>query len=139
MDADLGQKKRVFFNYLHACLCSTLTLPVDGTLPLLVNSAQYRGLPHDLTKNLAWLFKSHRVWTSKLYYAHKQRWKPNLPADSPEYLPPRKQATSAKILRQEEVDKVKFDAWGALGEVVEMAEGQCGLSLGRMTYPKNHR
>jgi len=37
----------------------------------------------------------------------------------------------AKQRRQEAFDR---NAWGALGEVVRMAEGRDGISLGRVTF-----
>jgi hypothetical protein len=37
----------------------------------------------------------------------------------------------AKQQRQEDFDR---NAWGALGEVVRMAEGRDGISLGRVTF-----
>jgi hypothetical protein len=58
-----------------------------------------------------------------------------MPYNSPQYSPqiPTRKESISKIKRQHQ--KVfDFNAWGALGEVVRMAEGRHGISLGRMTF-----
>lgn len=78
------------------------------------------------------------TWTKKHYYSVSSTWKPNLDPSSPEYKPkpvvPLLQRTrnkAEKLKRQETFDR---NAWGALNEVVSMAEGRHGISLGRTTF-----
>jgi hypothetical protein len=65
-------------------------------------------------------------------------WKPQLDPSSPEYLPKPIVAQTQKLRNKEEKKKRQegFDrnAWGALGEVVRMAEGRHQISLGRATF-----
>jgi hypothetical protein len=108
---------------------------VDNTLSLLYNSARSRGLSHDLTKNLSWLFKGHRTWAQSYYGRLGSHWRPNLPRDAPEYqiriLDSKERRRQAK---EQESRVVTEAAWGALGEVVGVAEGRHGISLGKMTH-----
>ncbi|KZT03931.1 uncharacterized protein LAESUDRAFT_738068 [Laetiporus sulphureus 93-53] len=110
---------------------------MDETLSLLTISARSRGLPHRITRNMNFLLKAHKQFL-KLKSAgvsSRQWWNPTLPPDSERYQPKtvipgsragNKADTAAKFL------KLDHDAWGALGEVVIMAEGRDRLSLGRI-------
>jgi len=111
---------------------------LDNTLTLLYSSSQSRGLPHELTQNLSFLLGHHLKWTQKHYYTSSGTWRPQLDPSSPEYLPwPMALPTQKMRDKAEKMKKHKrFDrsAWGALGEVVRMAEGRHGISLGRATF-----
>ncbi|KAH7906627.1 hypothetical protein BJ138DRAFT_1015906 [Hygrophoropsis aurantiaca] len=108
---------------------------MDNTLSLLATSAQSRGLPHQLTRNLSWLRKSHATWVKDRYYAHKP-WKPQLPETSPEYerKPIVPKTSKAQDIQTKNRRFRLFDekSWDAFGEVVRMAEGRHQISLGRI-------
>ena len=131
----LGHKKCVFcWSVTSPNL--TLACTVDSTLNILYSSSQSRGLPHKLTQNLSTLLRHHLKWTTHhYYYAASSTWKPNLPASSPEYAPTPLTLRSKNFAKKQE-RKAVFDknAWGALGEVVRMAEGRHNISLGRATF-----
>lgn len=111
---------------------------MDNTLTMLYSSSQSRGLPHELTRNISSLVDNNIKWSQRHYYSALKTWKPQLPPDSEEYIPkpviPTTQKgrnKAEKERRQKEFDR---NAWGALGEVVRMAEGRDGLCLGRATF-----
>jgi len=62
-------------------------------------------------------------------------WRPSLDPSSPVYLP--KEITTQKersrIERKRRQAVFDRNGWGALGEVVRMAEGRDGILLGRVT------
>ncbi|KAH7921026.1 hypothetical protein BV22DRAFT_1020178 [Leucogyrophana mollusca] len=108
---------------------------MDNTLSLLTTSAQSRGLPHQLTRNLSWLRKAHVNWVKDRYYGHKQPWKPQLPVSSPEYklksLVPETTRANNQLAKNRRYRQFDEKSWDALGEVVRMAEGHHQISLGR--------
>lgn len=105
---------------------------VDNTLSLLCASASSRGLPHDVTRNLASLQRRHNHWATDKYNRPSQAWNPSLPLT--EYREPKK-------LKKRAGDNSKLDeqAWNALGDVVRMAEGRDGLTLGRVNWKDKQR
>ena len=103
---------------------------VDNTLKLLYNSAVSRGLPHDLTKNLSLLVYRHERWWTDRYLAPlSPEWNPHRPPDPIDVSSPRARKRGEKRRRWREMDD---RAWDAISEVVRMAEGRDGLSLGRV-------
>lgn len=65
-------------------------------------------------------------------------WQPNLPFDSPLYKPP-PPPTEHQLKKQAKLDRYNdFDAnaWSALSEVVQLAEGRDDILLGRVTVRK---
>ena len=79
---------------------------------------------------------SNVKWAHKHFNTPSGTWKPNLAPNSPEYQPKPPKGRSNK--EQKRLEGRAFDrtAWGALGEVVMMAEGRHGISLGRVTRNK---
>ena len=113
-------------------------LSVDNTLSMLYTSAQSRGLPHKLTRNLSLLLYANAEWWERRNFSPTQYWNPRLPPSSPRYHPPQMEI-EAPSKKDEKITRRKdFDdkAWGALGQVVRMAEGRHHISLGTMTLSK---
>lgn len=104
---------------------------VDHTLSLLYNSAISRGLPHDLTRNLSFLHLGNREGSERLFFHSPQYWKPQLPSTA-YHPPPESQRVKNREARLERWRDLDNSAWGALGQVVRMAEGRHGISLGRV-------
>lgn len=79
---------------------------------------------------------SHVKWAHRHFDMPSGTWKPNLAPNSPEYQP--KPPSKGRDREQKRLAGRAFDrtAWGALGEVVMMAEGRHGISLGRVTRNK---
>jgi len=115
---------------------------MDSTLNLLYLSSQSRGLPHQLTRNLSRLQRGHLKWTRNHYSTISKTWRPHLDPSSPEYAPKvfvsQKAISKARKTEERLRKQAAFDrsCWGALGEVVRMAEGTHGISLGRATFNK---
>ncbi|KII95523.1 hypothetical protein PLICRDRAFT_662045 [Plicaturopsis crispa FD-325 SS-3] len=110
---------------------------LDGTLSFLTRAAASRGLPHALTLNLLRLRTTHLAWTRAAFYKTRGRWNPQSPPPAPSS--PARASTStnpAKQLREAKearLARVNARGWGALGEVVSMAEARDGLFLGRVS------
>ncbi|KAF9462378.1 hypothetical protein BDZ94DRAFT_1261225 [Collybia nuda] len=103
---------------------------IDNTLALLYTSCKSRGLPHGITRNLSLLVTSERT---RILASARKAWVPHLPPTSPQYHPP--QLTQKVLKRMEDSNRIetfKATAWDPLKEVVRMAEGRDGISLGRM-------
>ncbi|KAI9568911.1 hypothetical protein HD554DRAFT_687120 [Boletus coccyginus] len=103
---------------------------MDGTLSLLLNSAQYRGVPHRAIYNLNRLRNAHAVWTHRKYYSGaKNAWNPKVAVahNLKPHAPQRPRDTDRM-----EKDRMHERCWDAFGEVVRMAEGRHNLSLGRL-------
>ncbi|KIJ07362.1 hypothetical protein PAXINDRAFT_90534 [Paxillus involutus ATCC 200175] len=119
-------------------LLSILQLRVDATLTLLLNSANSRGIPHQVVRNLNLLRKRHVDWVQGGYYSQlsKNAWKPQLSPTAPEYSPrsliPESHRAAVIQARRRENKQVDERCWNALGEVVRMAEGRHNMSLGRV-------
>lgn len=84
---------------------------------------------------MAQLQARHLKWAKKHYYSLSGHWKPNLEPSSDEYKP---RPVTQRVINRDEKRRRQdtFDryAWGALGEVVRMAEARHGVSLGRATF-----
>ena len=105
---------------------------VDGTLSILCNAAQSRGLSHKLTRNLALLAGTHLNIYHDVAAVHSY-WTPDRPHDSPEYTVPA--PGSRRYLRQKDRESLRpiaDEALDAFGEIVRMAEGNSNVSLGRV-------
>ncbi|OCH93489.1 hypothetical protein OBBRIDRAFT_724673 [Obba rivulosa] len=100
---------------------------IDNTLSLLCTSADSRGLAHSLTKNLQQLYDQHADY-QRSRLGTRSSWNPQLPPDSPEYKP----LTGAKAIAVAKKREFRDRGWGALGEVIVMAEARQGMSLGRL-------
>lgn len=76
------------------------------------------------------------MWAEERYYSVSRTWRPGLPHDDPEYTPGIKMHTKARMkLENRRIQGIfNENGWGALGEVVRMAEGRDGISLGRATF-----
>ena len=115
---------------------------MDNTLSLLYNSAISKGLPHRLTRNLSFLLLKHNIWWSQRIFASNKHWNPSLPPDSPAYRPPtpaeqsKQQKKEEKLRPWKELDE---SAWGALGQVVRLAEGRHDISLGTIVSRRMSR
>jgi hypothetical protein len=133
------------WNTRSMCFCKlfikpglTLVSSVDSTLNLLYSSSQTRGLSHELTTNIARFQSNHLTWAHYHFYSVTSTWKPNMKPTNPAYLPMDttkvKEKDRAKDKRRQRHVAFERNAWGALGEVVRMAEGRDGVSLGRMSF-----
>ncbi|KAJ7132996.1 hypothetical protein C8R46DRAFT_1140294 [Mycena filopes] len=101
-------------------------LRIDNTLALLYTASKSHGVPHQLTRNLAFLARSEQL---RLDSVKRPKWEPDLPSGSPEYRPLHEDQHSERLRIQEED---AHGAWDALEEVVRMAEGRNELSLGKV-------
>ncbi|KAH9833530.1 uncharacterized protein C8Q71DRAFT_773888 [Rhodofomes roseus] len=113
---------------------------MDKTLSFLSNSARSRGLPHRVTRNMSHLLWSYRFYTSKVslweHDSSRPRWKPNLPQNHDAYKPHGlKPGTRLEDIQSRKARRADMndEQWAALDEVILMAEGREGLSLGRIT------
>ncbi|KIK96344.1 hypothetical protein PAXRUDRAFT_826056 [Paxillus rubicundulus Ve08.2h10] len=119
-------------------LLNIFQLRVDATLNLLLNSANSRGIPHQVVRNLNLLRKRHIDWVHGGYYSQlsKNAWKPQLSPKAPEYSPksliPESQRATVIQARRRKNKQADERCWNALGEVVRMAEGRHNMSLGRV-------
>ncbi|KAF8234393.1 hypothetical protein L208DRAFT_1261819 [Tricholoma matsutake] len=107
---------------------------MDNTLALLYNSCKSRGLSHRLTRNISLLVLSEH---QRLRSHRFQTWSPQLPPTSPLYKPAA--APAGKRLKEEKFERwADFDgnAWAALSQVVRMAEGSQGISLGQIAMKR---
>ncbi|VDC02835.1 unnamed protein product [Peniophora sp. CBMAI 1063] len=103
----------------------------DNTLALLMNSSGSRGLPHKLTRNLASL--NYHIRDTHTPKAGPQ-WK-----SSPDYYVDLEAAFKNRLKQERGQSKgaspeYNRQAWGALEEVVRMAEGSAGVLLGQPKY-----
>lgn len=110
-----------------ADICSV----VDNTMAMLYNSSHTNGLPHKLTRNLAQLSKN----LSDARLTKRDIWVPNLDPSSSRYQVRAVVGSSDTVRINAEKARRKFDAesWSAIGQVIRLAEGRNGLSLGRVT------
>ncbi|KAF9523855.1 hypothetical protein CPB83DRAFT_774777 [Crepidotus variabilis] len=99
---------------------------IDNTLALLYNSANTRGLAHQVTRNLAHLAGLERVRA----LASTRR----LPKWNPQGATP----SQAKLLKTLEIKRLKAqfvaNGLGAMNELVRVAEGSAGLAMGRQDF-----
>lgn len=115
------------------CTCRVnVEFAVEETLSVLTNSTKTRGLAHSLTKNLSLLRREHLIWFRDHHYSFSGQWNPSLPPGSTEYQPRDSERRPAQKERKARVRVFQQQAWGALSEVVRMAEGRDGVVLGRM-------
>ncbi|KAJ8503352.1 hypothetical protein ONZ45_g10935 [Pleurotus djamor] len=95
---------------------------IDNTLLMLYNSSISRGIPHQVTRNLALLALGQRQRLTSQSY---KRWVP-----PSRQQPPPKQSKEKKRVQWESMDE---NAWSALSHTIKMAEGRQGLCLGKVT------
>jgi len=105
---------------------------MDNTLALLYNSSTSRGLPHQLTRNLGFLVLSQH---QRLRSHQFPVWSPQLPPTSPRYKPA-VEAPSRKDQNSKRWADFDEKAWTALSQVVRMAEGRQGISLGQIAIKR---
>ncbi|KAF9036943.1 hypothetical protein BDZ89DRAFT_451056 [Hymenopellis radicata] len=100
-----------------------------GTLALLYNSSQSRGLPHDVTRNLVSMM---RFYVSDTSTNRLPSWKPDLAVNAPEYKIqiPKMAPTKRREFEQLSHQLAVGNAFVAMNKVVRMAEGRDGLVLG---------
>ena len=106
---------------------------MDNTLSLLYTSAVARGLPHDVTRNL-YLMRAANDATidpppSALGGAI---WNGQLPPGDARYQPGSSHLRKVKNAQQRERERVSSRAMDALSDLIGMAEGRGGVSLGRV-------
>lgn len=107
---------------------------VNETLSLLHKSSHTRGLPHRVVNHLSVLAQSE----------YQRSWNSRLPPNSPQLRIIPKDLREAKrefnkLMRRHRLDRMDENAWGALGEVIYMAEGMGGLMLGRTPNERRAR
>lgn len=113
--------------YYFAVLPFYTPVAVDNTISLLHSSAVSRGLPHQVTRNLHRMMDANSTLRDPSL-PNKKPWRGQLSSDAPEYKRKRIKPTSPT----QEEQKALFRACPRLlGEIVGMAEGWGGLSLGR--------
>ncbi|KAH8110458.1 hypothetical protein DFH11DRAFT_1514227 [Phellopilus nigrolimitatus] len=112
---------------------------INNTLAFLHNSSLSRGLAHRLIYRLSFLQRSNYGWSMKRYLYPSGTWNPQLPPDSEVYKirvqreGSREANKERKKMAQQNIDD---SAWGALEEVVKMAEGRDGLVMGMLRFNK---
>jgi len=107
------------------CLSST----VDDTLSFLSVSAQSRGLPHQVTHNLAMIGHLHGFWMKRQMQRYTKKWDPSK-ATVKAVIPPPRNA------KQKQQQRLNDQSLGCLEEVVRMAEGTSGITMGRLHRPR---
>ena len=108
-------------------MCLSAVALVDNTLSLLYSSAVSRGLPHRITQNLSHMVLIDATIRTPIQPL-KRPWRGQLPRDAPEYQrKPVKPLTPAQVEQDSHYHLVRR----FLGELVGMAEGWGGISLGR--------
>ena len=74
---------------------------------------------------------------------NQRTWNPQLSPDSPEYSlqPPSVFSTTARkrAIKQESINEMDNKVWGALGEVLDMAQGRDGLVMGKVVFNAQSR
>ncbi|KAH0588626.1 hypothetical protein J132_01613 [Termitomyces sp. J132] len=107
---------------------------MDNTLALLYISSQSRGLPHEITRNLSFLVLGEH---QRLVTRPNQRaWEPQIPADP---LKPLKPLDPKKQEKKKQLEAFVTNTWAPLSQVVKMAEGRDGVSMGRLTLSTVNR
>lgn len=103
---------------------------MDHTLSLLYVSANSRGLPHQLTRNLSQIiFAEYQRLTWRTYYA----WNARLTPHAREYQLP--EITQRALNKEEKARQSQYledHSLNGLGLVVDMAEGRDKVCLGRV-------
>ncbi|KAJ7286924.1 hypothetical protein C8J57DRAFT_1215219 [Mycena rebaudengoi] len=106
-------------------------LRIDNTLAILYTSGKSKGLSHRLTRNLALLVRGEQA---RVDYELLPVWKSNLNTTDPLYRADfRDPQYAASQKRQMEA----APAWDAMQEVIRMAEGRHGITLGRMILKRS--
>ncbi|KAI0366718.1 hypothetical protein BV20DRAFT_971444 [Pilatotrama ljubarskyi] len=100
---------------------------MDNTVSLLYSSAISRGLPHRVTQNLHRMARATAILRDPSR-PNKKPWRGHLPPDAPEY---ERKPVKPPTPTQTQLGIQFRTAPRTLGEIVGMAEGWGGLSLGR--------
>ncbi|KAI8978224.1 hypothetical protein BD414DRAFT_421979 [Trametes punicea] len=100
---------------------------VDNTIPLLYSSAVSRGLPHRLTQNLSQIIRANENLRDPSRPSQRP-WRGQLSPDAPEY---KRKPIKPIPAKQAELGMQFRIAPRLLGELVGMAEGWGGVTLGR--------
>lgn len=117
---------------------------INNTLSFLLTSSLSRGLTHRVTSHISLLMRSNHAWNIASRNQNQQRiWNPHLPPDSPEYSLQPPSSFSPNVLKrakkQEKIMELDNKIWGALGEVINMAEGKDELVMGKVTFNSQSR
>ena len=118
---------------------------MDDTLALLYSSARSRGLAHRLTRNLSFTAHDFRGWHDRRLNKPAPAWNPHADKFAARKGKPAAPAqttaqTASATARAGARDRRRASAarggveWSALAEVVRMAEGTAGISLGRLEF-----
>ena len=110
---------------------------VDNTLQLLYTASLSRGIPHQLTRNLAFLTGNERQRVISTTISTMKRWKPQESYPLTPNPLTAKEIKSATAKKKEEA--FKRNGAGALVEVVRMAEATGILTLGSNDVELNRR
>lgn len=86
-------------------------------------------------RNLNLLALSNRYWAMQRYRSSTGRWRGQLALDAATYSVASVKP-SAKMARVAKARDMGDMGWGALDEVVQMAEGREGMTLGRVFMRK---
>lgn len=99
---------------------------------MLANAAQYRGLPHKITRNLALMTGTH-IDVHHDIHAVRTTWNPHLSLDAPDYQVPKPDSKKYKrVMQRRELRVFTDNAMSVLSETVLMAEAQRDITLGRV-------
>jgi hypothetical protein len=121
-------------NVSHTVLLRLMSRLVENTAEMLLTSSTSRGLPHQLTRNLSFLHSTFIEREKLIRNRIGQPWNPAPEQfeDVPAFL--RKLEKRGKGMTRGTDSQYDTEAYGALEEVVRMAEGTAGLVLGRPTF-----
>ena len=111
----------------HAAKSGSL-ISVDNTLKLLYTASLSRGIPHQLTRNLAFLTGNERQRVISTTISAMTKWKPQVSYPMTPNPPTAKEIKSANLKKEEEA--FKRNGAGALAEVIRMAGATGKLTLG---------
>ncbi|KZS87793.1 hypothetical protein SISNIDRAFT_419132 [Sistotremastrum niveocremeum HHB9708] len=117
---------------------SALTVPsswhttADKTLSFLSSSAIARGVPHQVTRNLASLGTRFHERNRQKYMKKAKHWIP--PPEDAKFPPSLRNddELSPKAKQQKAWDELDDHAWSDLGAVIKLAEGRDKIFLGRL-------
>ena len=106
---------------------------MDNTLSLLYTAAVARGLPHDVTRNLNLMRAANDATIDPPPSALGGAiWNGQLPPGDARYQPGSSHLRKVKNAQQRERERVSSRAMDALSDLIGMAEGRGGVSLGRV-------
>lgn len=106
---------------------------MNNSLSFLYTAAVSRGIANSVMRNLRSLSRMHRRMPIVKEFPPKTYWKGQLSKTDEKYkpviIPPRMGKTEMKHV---ELQKMQFQAWSPIGEIIRLAEGRDRILLGRV-------